>query len=220
MWIDYETSFADHPSLTVSLLHRGGYLWNLERRYWMVAYPDDTDPVSTYAVEITRGERRYIEAHHDLVRIVISAGALADAWPVCAGLVSFPALYSDEIRLDDIRPQDMEGPVPPGRIVMAKTATPVFRDGKKWVGAVAIDPVCYFQALSRNGVTVYTATRWADDTTSCNCPGWGNRRACTHTKRVEIMTTSVLLMSPPSMPSIQNGGSRSGRPVQLRKKTD
>jgi hypothetical protein len=33
---------------------------------------------------------------------------------------------------------------------------------------------------SSNGVTLYTVTLWADQSTSCNCPGWAMRKACKH----------------------------------------
>lgn len=45
------------------------------------------------------------------------------------------------------------------------------------------------QRVSSNQITRYTAIEWADPSTderrtSCNCPGWANRRACKHVKEL------------------------------------
>lgn len=40
-----------------------------------------------------------------------------------------------------------------------------------------------------DGVTIYTATSWMDNTASCNCPGWtrSRDRRCQHTARVLLL---------------------------------
>ncbi len=56
---------------------------------------------------------------------------------------------------------------------------------------------------SSNGVTRYNAIEWSDPATgerrtSCNCPGWANRRTCKHVVELEgnanigILTSDTL----------------------------
>src|SRR5574338_84039 len=55
-------------------------------------------------------------------------------------------------------------------------ATPIFRDGKKYLYGVAYVMVGFRQSLSSDGVTTYTAIMWSDGKASCNCPGWATSK--------------------------------------------
>jgi hypothetical protein len=55
-----------------------------------------------------------------------------------------------------------------------------FQSGIKLVNGQAIRAKKRNEHLSSDGVTKYTATQWADDTWSCNCPGWGFNKMCKH----------------------------------------
>ncbi len=56
-----------------------------------------------------------------------------------------------------------------------------FKDGIKYddVGQ-RVNPVDHRQFVSSNGVTIYTVTKWADGSFSCNCPAWAFRKRCKH----------------------------------------
>jgi hypothetical protein len=85
------------------------------------------------------------------------------------------------------------------------------------------------EAMSSNGITKYTAIRWAPSgIASCNCPGWTqstrnrgkplSERSCKHTKQVATMPTSVHLPSqilPASSTGPMPGTARAGRSIEL-----
>ena len=49
-----------------------------------------------------------------------------------------------------------------------------YRDGAKFIDGRRISASDRRVFTSSNGFTKYTATRWADGTASCDCPGWVN----------------------------------------------
>ncbi len=70
--------------------------------------------------------------------------------------------------------------------------------GNKQDGGKTIPHKIYLITHASNGVTKYTTFRYADDDTSCDCPGWtrhkpgpGGRRECKHTRRIAKMTASL-----------------------------
>jgi hypothetical protein len=72
-----------------------------------------------------------------------------------------------------------------------------YLNGKKQEGGRTIEPVARLVTYSSDQFTRYTATRWEDGTTSCNCPGWtrgepkSDFRGCKHSKRVATMTEDL-----------------------------
>ncbi len=68
-----------------------------------------------------------------------------------------------------------------------------YKKGLKYVNGMAVAAAVRWRAWADDGVTIYTATRWADGGTSCNCPAWTRsmRRHCKHVERVAIMTASA-----------------------------
>lgn len=66
-----------------------------------------------------------------------------------------------------------------------------FKDGKKVDGGKQYDATAVLITYSSNGITIYTATRWSDDTASCNCQGWATSKkdpkSCKHSRRVATM---------------------------------
>lgn len=65
-----------------------------------------------------------------------------------------------------------------------------FIGGIMHINGIAQHIIRTVQRVSSNGTTRYTAIEWADPgddsrRTSCNCPGWANRRSCKHVKELE-----------------------------------
>lgn len=72
---------------------------------------------------------------------------------------------------------------------------PAFKRGKKFLDDKEIEAKHRLILYGSDGVSIYTATLWADGTTSCNCPGWSFQHAkggtCKHAKRAAGLTTTV-----------------------------
>jgi hypothetical protein len=72
---------------------------------------------------------------------------------------------------------------------------PSFKKGKKFIGDKTIEAKYRLLTHGSDGVTIYTATLWADGTTSCNCPAWrfakGDARKCKHSERAAGLTANV-----------------------------
>lgn len=82
----------------------------------------------------------------------------------------------------------------------AKTS---FRNGMKTTDGVTCGPDVLTEHLSSNGMTIYTAVRWADGMTSCNCAGWANRKKCKHSTAVATATESSHLDADGSARSLE-----------------
>jgi len=76
-----------------------------------------------------------------------------------------------------------------------------FQNGKKIVDGVEYDAVRFYECLSSNGFTVYTAILWSDGEASCNCPGWTRHkeRRCKHSNQVKEIRNDVLVTNTPQM---------------------
>lgn len=77
--------------------------------------------------------------------------------------------------------------------------------------------------LSSNGYTTYKLTWWADDTFSCNCPGWANTGNCKHRKsyiaareRGSTPIPSLEVLDAPSVNSVPRG--RIAPPVKVMRR--
>jgi hypothetical protein len=65
-----------------------------------------------------------------------------------------------------------------------------FQRGMKTTDGVTCAPGILTEHLSSNGITIYTAIKWADGMTSCNCVGWATRKKCKHSTAVAVATQS------------------------------
>lgn len=72
---------------------------------------------------------------------------------------------------------------------------PAFKRGKKLLDGKEIEAKHRLILYGSDGISIYTATLWADGTTSCNCPGWSFQHAkgktCKHAKRAESLTATI-----------------------------
>jgi hypothetical protein len=72
---------------------------------------------------------------------------------------------------------------------------PAFKRGKKVVDDRAIEAKYRLICHGSDGCTIYTATLWADGTTSCNCPAWRFERKgvrkCKHATRALTLTADI-----------------------------
>ncbi len=62
----------------------------------------------------------------------------------------------------------------------------------------------YAEHRSSSGPTIYTAVLWQDGGTSCNCPGWQNRKKCKHADAaLDLMANQLIArhVSEPPAPS-------------------
>lgn len=70
-----------------------------------------------------------------------------------------------------------------------------FHGGQKFIGSLAISARYRLTCFGSDGVTIYTATLWADGTSSCNCPAWrferNGVRKCKHATRALSLTADV-----------------------------
>ncbi len=69
-----------------------------------------------------------------------------------------------------------------------------YKDGNKYEWGKTIPGVVFLTTLSSNKRTIYSAIKYADGTSSCDCPGWTmhskSGRGCKHSREVEAMTAS------------------------------
>ena len=78
---------------------------------------------------------------------------------------------------------------------------PTFKKGKKYIGDKEVAAKHRLILYGDDGTSIYTATLWADGTTSCNCPGWRFRRTCKHSARAVSLTTTVDETGGPDRPT-------------------
>lgn len=88
-----------------------------------------------------------------------------------------------------------------------------FRDGYKFVGGARVAPMGRRTFTSSDGYTQYTATFWADQTTSCNCPGWSFNGRCKHARQVTQF--DVTQVSRPELEPVADVEQTYRRKIQL-----
>ncbi len=121
--------------------------------------------------------------------------------------------------------QRQQAATAPARTPPRPNAVVSFRAGVMLVDGISQTLVRTIDRMSSNNVTRYTAIEWADPATderrtSCNCPGWANRRACKHVKEltddsgIGLLTDDVEL--PPQITARRQSVTRTvaGRPLR------
>jgi hypothetical protein len=81
-------------------------------------------------------------------------------------------------------------------IMHVPTASWSFQNGRKLINGRPASASVTLQEYSSNGTTIYTAIKWPDNTASCNCPGWSNRKECKHSRKVLTMSQDSLINQP------------------------
>lgn len=90
-----------------------------------------------------------------------------------------------------------------------------FKNGKKITDGRTIEPKFVQEALSSNGMTVYSAVLWADGSTSCNCPAWANRKKCKHSDAAAKLTGNQLLFGAQLNPTLAGPTKLSSEQLRL-----
>ena len=90
-----------------------------------------------------------------------------------------------------------------------------FKSGYKYVDGVRVAPVGRRLFMSSYGYTQYTATYWADQTTSCNCPGWTFHGKCKHARQVTQFDQSQLARPEPEAQADVQAEQTYRRKIQL-----